>query len=81
MQEKNSEEQHREEKAPQKLTLWQIVCSVLAAAFGVQSDKNRERDFNQAKPGTYIIAGIIFTVLFVLAIAVVVNLVLSQVAS
>jgi Protein of unknown function (DUF2970) len=66
---------------PQKLTLWQIICSVFAAAFGVQSDKNRERDFKQAKPSTYIIAGLIFTVLFVLAVAAVVNLVLSNAAS
>ena len=68
-------------KQPQKLTLWQITCSVFAAAFGVQSNKNRERDFNQAKPATYIIAGVIFTVLFVLAIATVVNLVLSNATS
>ncbi|MEH6359055.1 MAG: DUF2970 domain-containing protein, partial [Pseudomonadales bacterium] len=34
-----------DKKQPQKLTLWQIICSVFAAAFGVQSDKNRERDF------------------------------------
>jgi len=63
---------------PQKLTLWQIICSVLAAAFGVQSNKNRQRDFTQAKPSTYVIAGIIFTILFVLAVATVVNLVLSS---
>ena len=65
----------------QKLTLWQMICSVLAAAFGVQSDKNRERDFKQAKPSTYIIAGLIFTVLFVLTVATVVNLVLSNAAN
>jgi len=66
---------------PQKLTLWQIICSVFAAAFGVQSNKNRERDFKQAKPSTYIIAGLIFTVLFVLTVAAVVNLVLSNAAN
>jgi len=65
-------------KKPQKLTLWQIICSVFAAAFGVQSDKNRERDFNQAKPSTYIIAGVIFTIVFVLVVIAVVKLVLSQ---
>jgi len=71
----------KEKEKPQKLTLWQIICSVFAAAFGVQSNKNRERDFKQAKPSTYIIAGLIFTVLFVLAVAAVVNLVLSNAAS
>jgi len=64
-------------KKPQKLTLWQIICSVFAAAFGVQSDKNRERDFKQAKPSTYIIAGVIFTIVFVLVVIAVVKLVLS----
>ena len=67
-----------EKKQPQKLTLWQIICSVFAAAFGVQSDKNRERDFTQAKPSTYIIAGVIFTIVFVLIVIGVVKLVLSQ---
>jgi hypothetical protein len=67
-----------QKEKPQKLTPWQIICSVFAAAFGVQSNKNRERDFAHAKPRTYIIAGLIFTVLFVLAVAGVVSLVLSQ---
>lgn len=65
--------------SPEKLTLWQIISSVLAAAIGVQSDKNRERDFTKAKPSTYIIAGIIFTTLFVLTVFGVVKLVLSNV--
>lgn len=64
-----------------RLTLWQIICSVLAAAFGVQSNKNRQRDFTKAKPTTYIIAGIIFTLLFILFLVVVVRLVLSGVGA
>ena len=71
-------EESEKQKTPQKLTLWQIICSVFAAAFGVQSNKNRERDFNQAKPSTYIIAGVIFTAFFVLMVIAVVKLVLSQ---
>lgn len=78
MPESAPEKTPTENKKPQKLTLWQIICSVFAAAFGVQSDKNRERDFKQAKPGTYIIAGLIFTILFVLAVVAVVKLVLNQ---
>lgn len=73
------EESDKNQKTPQKLTLWQIICSVFAAAFGVQSDKNRERDFQQAKPGTYIIAGVIFTITFVLVVISVVKLVLNNV--
>jgi hypothetical protein len=40
--------------------------------FGVQSDKNRERDFNAANPKTYIIAGIVFMLLFIATIVTVV---------
>ncbi|WP_062270188.1 DUF2970 domain-containing protein [Endozoicomonas arenosclerae] len=52
--------------------------SALASAFGVQSDKNRERDFSEGKPAHFIIAGIIGTTLFILLLVLVVKLVLSQ---
>jgi len=61
----------------QPLTLWQMLQSVLAAAFGVQSGKNRARDFSRGKPSHFIILGVVFTVLFVLTIFGVVKLVLS----
>ncbi|ARU26097.1 DUF2970 domain-containing protein [Cellvibrio sp. PSBB006] len=54
----------------------QIFLSVIAAAVGVQSDKNRERDFTHFSPWPYIFAGIIFMVLFVALIIGVVQLVL-----
>lgn len=60
----------------QSLSLLQIVGSTMAAALGVQSSRNRERDFTRGKPLHFIIAGIVFTVLFVLTIVFVVNLVL-----
>ena len=50
-----------------------VVQSTLAAAIGVQSKKNRERDFEEGNAGTFIVAGILFTVLFVATIVVVVN--------
>lgn len=55
----------------------QIIFSTVAAAFGVQSNKNRERDFSRGSLTTYIISGITFTVLFVLVVLFVVRLVLS----
>jgi len=62
---------------PQRPTFGQICKSVLAAAIGVQSEENRQRDFQSKHSALlYIIAGIIFTVLFVLLIVSVVNLVL-----
>lgn len=57
-------------------TLWQMLQSVLAAAFGVQSGKNRARDFTRGKPSHFIILGVLFTTLFVLVIFGVVKLVL-----
>ena len=55
----------------------QVFSSVLAAMIGVQSDKNRERDFNSANPKSFIIGGVIFTVVFVASIVTVVNLIVS----
>ena len=64
--------------APEKrLNPVQVVGSVLAAAFGVQSSRNRERDFTQGSFGPFIAAGIVFTVLFVGALYLVVSTVLS----
>jgi hypothetical protein len=56
----------------------QIVGSVLAAALGVQSSKNRERDFKKGRFGVFIVAGIIFTALFVGTVYLVVATVLSN---
>ena len=52
-----------------------IIQSTLAAAIGVQSKKNRERDFQEGNAGTFIAAGIIFTVLFIATVMTVVRLV------
>jgi Protein of unknown function (DUF2970) len=62
------------------LTFWQIAGSTMAAAFGVQKRANRERDFSRGKPLHFIIAGIVFTVIFVLIVVGVVQLVLRNVA-
>lgn len=58
------------------LTLWEMLHSVLAAAFGVQSGKNRSRDFSRGKPSHFIILGVLFTGLFVVVLFAVVKLVL-----
>lgn len=58
------------------LTLWETLQSVLAAAFGVQSGKNRGRDFSRGKPSHFIVLGVLFTLVFVLVLFVVVKLVL-----
>lgn len=55
-----------------------LVFSVLAGALGVQSAKNRERDFKHGKISTYIVAGLIFTGLFIAVIVGVVKIVLHK---
>lgn len=62
------------------LTFMEMLQSVLAAAFGVQSGKNRSRDFSRGKPSHFIILGVLFTIAFVLVILGVVKLVLHMVA-
>ncbi|GAB3461257.1 DUF2970 domain-containing protein [Azotobacter salinestris] len=63
------------------LTFRQMLHSVLAAALGVQSGKNRTRDFSRGKPSHFILLGIGFTALFVLALVGVVKLILHLVQS
>lgn len=63
-----------------KLSFWQILRSVFAAAIGVQSEKNRQQDFNTKNSiYIYIVAGIIFTIGFVLTLALAVRLVIANV--
>lgn len=65
-----------DDKHDKPLTLWEMLLSVLSAAFGVQSGKNRQRDFSRGKPSHFIIIGVLFTLVFVLVIIAVVKLVL-----
>jgi len=64
------------EQQEQPLRFTELLQSVLAAAFGVQSGKNRSRDFSRGKPSQFITIGIIFTAVFVLLLFVIVKVVL-----
>ena len=55
---------------------WSVVFSAMAAAFGVQSRKNHERDFQTKSIWPFIIAGVIFTALFLLSLVLIVSWVL-----
>ena len=72
-----SNDQHRREEPEEHIGFWQIAASTIAAAFGVQNRANKERDFAAGKPHHFIVAGIVFTVLFVVTMIVIVNLVLA----
>ncbi|MSR15130.1 MAG: DUF2970 domain-containing protein [Gammaproteobacteria bacterium] len=60
------------------LSILQVIQSVLAASIGVQSNKNRERDFSRGSAKAFIIAGVIGTVLFILSVVTIVKLVLAR---
>jgi len=55
----------------------QVIKSVFAAFIGVQSDANRQQDFSQWSLLPYIIAGIVFVLVFIGGIMLVVSLVLG----
>lgn len=57
-------------------TFWQMVHSVLAAALGVQSGKNRARDFTHGKASHFIALGAGFTLIFILVLIALVQLAL-----
>ena len=61
---------------PDKPGIWHVLLSTLAAAFGVQSNRNREQDFTHGSVTVYIVTGVLFTVFFVVTVIVVVNLIL-----
>lgn len=56
---------------------WAILASTFAAAFGVQSQQNQERDFKHGNIWVFITAGILFTGLFVFIVFSVVQGVLA----
>ncbi|MEH6557087.1 MAG: DUF2970 domain-containing protein [Oceanicoccus sp.] len=62
------------DKAP---NLFQVMASVLAAFFGVQSSKNKERDFKHGNHKVFIIVGIMMTLTFLLTVVVIVQIVLN----
>ena len=48
--------------------LLEVVQSVGAGLLGVQSSRNRERDFTRGKPLHFIVGGVLGTLLFLLAV-------------
>tara|TARA_R110000822_G_scaffold60287_4_gene150199 strand:+ start:37004 stop:37237 length:234 start_codon:yes stop_codon:yes gene_type:complete len=73
--EKRDINESNDEKKP---SFWQIVFSTLAAFLGVQSNKNRERDFKYGNIYVYIVSGLIFTIMFIFTVVSVVKLVIHN---
>lgn len=60
-----------------KPSLLHVVKSVIAAAIGVQSNKNREIDFQHGSLPAYVFVGLIATVLFIFTIVTIVSAVIG----
>ncbi len=72
-----SKASYNQDKNSEKIPFWRVMLSVIQASFGVQSAKNRQRDFTQGKLLPFIVASLIFTVLFVLLVMLAVRLALA----
>ncbi len=57
--------------------LRQILKAVFGAFVGVQSEQQRQQDFQTQSPLPYIIAGVVMTFVFVLGLILIVRLVLA----
>ncbi len=71
----NDEQTPIKDQAP---TLWQMIKSVNASFFGVQSKANRERDFKHGKASHFIIIGILMTLVFIGGVVLAVKFALHQ---
>ncbi len=70
----NNQQQPEDNKPP---SLLQVFASVMAAFFGVQSSKNKERDFKNGNFKVFIAVGFIMTALFLATVIGIVNWVIS----
>ncbi|PIP81406.1 MAG: hypothetical protein COW84_00010 [Gammaproteobacteria bacterium CG22_combo_CG10-13_8_21_14_all_40_8] len=62
----DTNESHEDKPAKQKsVGLLQIIFSVISAMFGVQNQKNYERDFANGNSTTFIVVGIIMILIFI----------------
>lgn len=66
---------------PKPPTLLQEIASVLASFFGVQSSRNRRRDFTRGSPLRFVVLGLLMTAGFVLLVYTAVQLVIRSVGS
>jgi len=70
-------EQNEKDKS-EKVGFFTVVLSAMLAALGVQNRKNLERDFAHSSPFPFIVAGVVFTFLFVVGMIFLVKTVLGS---
>ena len=78
---RNEKPNDRDEKPgsrDEKHSFLDVLKSTLSAALGVQSQKNREKDFQHGSLKVFLAAGVIFTTIFILVVMTVVKLALRD---
>ena len=61
---------------PNKVSIFQVLTSVMSSFLGVQNNATRERDFKHGRARDFIIVGILLTVVFILVVWGVVQMVM-----
>lgn len=75
----NTRDQSEPDETQQpSLTFLQMVGSILASFFGVQSSKNQQRDFAHGKARTFILVGVLMTAVWYGTIALIVHFVVPR---
>ena len=59
------------------MSIWRVFSSTVAAFFGVQTEQNRQKDFQTQSLLPFIIMGIILAIALVISLMLIVNQVLS----
>lgn len=71
------QQQKNDNNQPSQVSTWEVIVSVFRAWFGVQTEKNRKRDFSTNDPTPFIIAGVIFALVMIVGVMIAVKLALS----
>lgn len=77
MSDNSAESKTKDDQSLESPGFFQVMWSTLAAFFGVQNSKNRERDFNNGKALHFIFMGILMTVAFIATVMLAVKFALS----
>jgi hypothetical protein len=62
-----------QQKTPPQIGFWQLLLSVAAAMFGVQSQNNYVRDFQETSFVPFLMIGILFVFALVISLVTLVN--------
>lgn len=66
------------QKKKENLKMWAVIKSVIAGLFGVQSEKNRQRDFNQSHMLPFIVVGMVMIGLLILGLIGLISLITAR---